>query len=89
MHCIHCYAKSRCTFGDGRWPDWTDIHSTSLEFICYRTYDLIGSENVIRGPSVKTQSTQGLSMQAAKRRDKAQGVDRMHEQRKYELSHED
>lgn len=40
-------------------------------------------------PSVKTQSTQGLSMQAAKRRDKAQGVDRMHEQRKYELSHED
>ncbi|MBL0172889.1 MAG: zinc ribbon domain-containing protein [Gemmatimonadaceae bacterium] len=40
-------------------------------------------------PSVKTESTRGKSMQAAKRRDQAQGVDRMHEQRKYELSHDD
>jgi putative FmdB family regulatory protein len=40
-------------------------------------------------PALKTESTHGLAMQAAKRRDKAQGFDRMHEQRKYELSHED
>ena len=40
-------------------------------------------------PTVKTASTRDLSMEAAKRRDKAQGVDRVHEQRKYELSHDD
>ena len=40
-------------------------------------------------PALKTESTHGLAMQAAKRRDKAQGFDRMHEQRKYELSHDD
>lgn len=40
-------------------------------------------------PSIKTQSTHGLAMNAAKRRDKAQGFDRMHEQRKYEQSHDD
>jgi putative FmdB family regulatory protein len=40
-------------------------------------------------PAVKTESTHGLAMQAAKRRDQAQGKDRMHEQRKYEQSHND
>jgi putative FmdB family regulatory protein len=46
-------------------------------------------EKQVSLPSIKTQSTHGLAMSAAKRRDKAQGVDRMHEQRKYEQSHND
>jgi putative FmdB family regulatory protein len=46
-------------------------------------------EKLMSLPSLKTESTHGLAMQAAKRRDKAQGFDRMHEQRKYELSHDD
>jgi len=40
-------------------------------------------------PAIKTSSTHGQAMQAAKRRDQTQGKDRMHEQRKYELSHDD
>jgi hypothetical protein len=40
-------------------------------------------------PSIKTSSTHGQAMHAAQRRDAAQGKDRMHEQRKYELSHDD
>ena len=40
-------------------------------------------------PSVKTSSTHGLAMQAAKRRDRSQGSERMHAQREYELSHDD
>lgn len=39
--------------------------------------------------SIKTSSTHGQAMHAAKKRDAAQGKDRMHEQRKYELSHDD
>ncbi len=40
-------------------------------------------------PALKTSGTRSLAMQAAKRRDKAQGFDRMHEQAKYEASHDD
>lgn len=40
-------------------------------------------------PALKTEATHGLAMQAAKRRDRAQGIDRVHEQRKYEQSHDD
>lgn len=40
-------------------------------------------------PSVKTESTRGLAMQAAKRRDTAQGIDRVNDQRNYELHHDD
>lgn len=40
-------------------------------------------------PAIKTDATTGLAMQAAKRRDKAQGAERMHAQRQYELSHDD
>ncbi|MES2523424.1 MAG: zinc ribbon domain-containing protein [Gemmatimonadota bacterium] len=40
-------------------------------------------------PALKTDATHGLAMQAAKRRDRAQGIDRVHEQRKYEQSHDD
>ena len=44
-------------------------------------------EKQVALPSIKTSSTHGQAMHAAKRRDAAQGKDRMHEQRKYELSH--
>ena len=40
-------------------------------------------------PAIKTEATHGQAMQAAKRRDKAQGAERMHAQRQYELSHDD
>ena len=40
-------------------------------------------------PSVRTSSTRGQAMQAAKRRDKAQGAEREHAQRQYELNHDD
>ena len=40
-------------------------------------------------PALKTEASHALAMQAAKRRDQAQGKDRVHEQRKYEQSHDD
>ncbi len=40
-------------------------------------------------PAIKTESTHGLAMQAAKRRDQRQGSERMHAQREYELNHDD
>lgn len=40
-------------------------------------------------PAIKTSGTQAKSMKAAKQRDKAQGAERMHAQRQYELSHDD
>jgi len=46
-------------------------------------------ERLVSLPSVKSEGTKDLAMRAAKRRDKAQATDRMHEQRKYEQSHND
>lgn len=46
-------------------------------------------ERLLSLPSVKSESTQGKVMREAKRRDAAQAKDRAHEQRKYELSHDD
>jgi len=40
-------------------------------------------------PAIKTSTTHGHAMAAAKRRDKAQGQERVHAQRQYELSHDD
>ncbi len=40
-------------------------------------------------PLLKTSGTHDRAMQAAKRRDKAQGTERMVEQAKYEASHDD
>ncbi len=40
-------------------------------------------------PAIKTSGTQAKALQAAKQRDKAQGAERMHAQRQYELSHDD
>ncbi len=74
--CTNCQHQFEALVRGSTAPTCPACNSTSLE----RQLSL---------PSIKTQSTQGLAMQAAKRRDKAQGVDRVHEQRKYELSHED
>ena len=46
-------------------------------------------EKLLSLPNVKSESTHNLAMRAAKRRDKAQGTERMIEQRKYEESHDD
>ncbi len=70
--------------------------STGFEMLV-RPRDIVrcpacGSETVeklLSLPSLKTSSTRGLSMQAAKRRDKAQATDRVFEQAKYEASHDD
>ena len=40
-------------------------------------------------PAIKTENTHGSAMRSAKQRDQALGKDRMHEQRKYEQSHND
>jgi putative FmdB family regulatory protein len=50
-----------------------------------------GSEEVERLlslPTVQSESTRNLAMQAAKKRDAAQGKDRMHEQLRYEQTHD-
>lgn len=40
-------------------------------------------------PALKTETTHGLAMQAARRRDKRQGTERVMEQAAYEASHDD
>jgi putative FmdB family regulatory protein len=46
-------------------------------------------ERLLSLPAVKSESTRAKAMAAAKRRDVAQAKDQAHEQRKYELSHDD
>jgi len=46
-------------------------------------------EKLLSVPALKTSSTRGLAMQAAKRRDNVQATDIAVEQRKYEASHDD
>lgn len=46
-------------------------------------------EKLFSVPLLKTSGTHDRAMQAAKRRDKAQGTERMVEQAKYEASHDD
>jgi putative FmdB family regulatory protein len=46
-------------------------------------------ERLLSLPAIKSDDTRARSMAAAKKRDKAQGKDRMHEQEKYEKSHND
>lgn len=50
-----------------------------------------GSEKLERQlsmPNMKTDSTKGLAMAAAKRRDKKQGAEREYTQREYEKNHD-
>ncbi len=46
-------------------------------------------EKLLSLPNVKSETTHGLAMRAAKRRDRIAGNERMIEQRKYEESHDD
>ena len=45
-------------------------------------------ERLLSLPAVKSEATHALAMKAARKRDAAQGKDRMHEQLKYEQSHD-
>ena len=46
-------------------------------------------EKLISSPAIKSDSTHGLAMRAAKKRDKIQGSEKAREQREYELHHND
>lgn len=46
-------------------------------------------EKLLSLPRVHSETTRAQAMRAAKRRDTAEAKDRAHEQRKYELSHND
>jgi len=45
-------------------------------------------ERLMSLPTVKSESTRSLARNAAKKRDAAQGKDRMHEQLRYEQTHD-
>lgn len=45
-------------------------------------------ERVLSIPGIKSDGTRDLAMRAAKRRDQQQALDRMHERRRYEESHD-
>ncbi|MEO2157975.1 MAG: zinc ribbon domain-containing protein [bacterium] len=51
--------------------------------------ETVDLKKLISSPSVHSTSRKAMSMKAAKKRDVAQGKDRMNEQRKYELAHND
>ena len=46
-------------------------------------------EKLISKPAIKSESTHGLAMKAAKKRDKIAGSEKAREQREYELHHND
>ena len=46
-------------------------------------------EKLISRPAIKSETTHGLAMKAAKKRDKKQGSEKAREQREYELHHND
>ena len=46
-------------------------------------------EKLISKPAIKSESTHGLAMKAAKARDKKAGSEKAREQREYELHHND
>jgi putative FmdB family regulatory protein len=46
-------------------------------------------EKLISRPAIKSESTHGLAMKAAKKRDKIAGSEKAREQREYELHHND
>jgi len=46
-------------------------------------------EKQVALPAIKTSGTHGLAMAAAKRRDRAQGQERVAAQREYERNHDD
>jgi putative FmdB family regulatory protein len=46
-------------------------------------------EKLISRPAIKSESTHGLAMKAAKKRDQKAGSEKAREQREYELNHND
>ncbi len=46
-------------------------------------------EKLISRPAIKSESTHGLAMKAAKKRDQEQGAENARAQREYELHHND
>ncbi len=46
-------------------------------------------ERLMSLPSIKSESTHGLAMRAAKKRDKSQATENVRTQREYELHHDD
>ena len=46
-------------------------------------------EKLISSPAIKSESTHGLAMRAARKRDKIAGAEKAREQREYELHHND
>ena len=46
-------------------------------------------EKLISRPAIKSESTHGLAMRAAQKRDKKAGAEKAREQREYELHHND
>jgi putative FmdB family regulatory protein len=46
-------------------------------------------EKLISRPAIKSETTHGLAMKAAQRRDKKAGAEKAREQREYELHHND
>ncbi len=46
-------------------------------------------EKLISRPAIKSESTHGLAMKAAKKRDQKQGAENARAQREYELHHND
>jgi putative FmdB family regulatory protein len=46
-------------------------------------------EKLISRPAIKSESTHGLAMKAAKKRDQKQGAEQARAQREYELHHND
>jgi putative FmdB family regulatory protein len=46
-------------------------------------------EKLISAPAIKSDTTHGLAMRAAKKRDKIAGSEKAREQREYELNHND
>lgn len=74
--CTDCQHQFEALVRGSTAPACPKCHSTSLE-------------KQLSLPALKTDATRGLAMQAAKRRDQAQGAERMHAQRQYELSHDD
>lgn len=74
--CASCHHEFEALVRSGSEPECPQCHGKELE-------------KRLSMPALKTENTHGLAMKAAKRRDQAQGKDRVHEQRKYEQSHDD
>jgi putative FmdB family regulatory protein len=74
--CKECGHEFERLVRGGKTPTCTACHSLDVE----RMFSL---------PNVKSETTRGLSMRAAKKRDQTQATDRVQAQIAYEKSHDD